>query len=661
MLRQLETPNLLSPITVLPGIGPKRAGLLETQMGIKTLGQLLHLVPRRYLAPGRHLDINELPTADGELVRISGTVTRTWVRGFGRRAVVSVEVEDESGKCVLPWFNQPYLKNAFPPGRALTAEGTVSLKRGVQLQSPHLIDLNVIVPPLTPIYPQADGIPSHFLAKAIAATRELLGAVDDPLPVAILESAQVPELNQALQYLHAPETTEQTEAGRRRLAWAEILRLELRRQRARRERSGAEHGPEMEESAIPDQEVWDRIFARIPFVLTTEQQSVLAILREEMASTQPMARLLHGEVGSGKTVIAFALALSEAAAGRQTALLAPTEILARQHLATFCQWLEGSQVQVVGFFGDDRPAERRLAVRSIAAGTAHIAIGTHALFGDDIHFARLGLVVFDEQHRFGVRQKAKLLTKGTNPQVLTMTATPIPRTMAWAQYGALDPCELRSRPGTGGEITTEVSTMDKFHAWAEKVRPQLESGQRCFVVAPHIDGEDGLLEIAARLGSTEWQGLELAVVSGRMPGAEVAAAVERFRRGQIHALLGTTVVEVGLDIAAIPLMAVVNAQRFGLASLHQLRGRLARGPKASSGKCILFGSDDSHHRLELLAACRDGFAVAAADLAERGPGALKGLRQHGRSDFHLFDPLLDHDLVDCLKLSEVRTWLLQLD
>ncbi len=663
MPSQLDNLTLHSSIVELVGVGPKRAQTFERGLGIKTLGDLLNHLPNRFQVPGSAVLIRDMPKHEGDLVRIRGTVLKTWTRGFGRRAVVCISLTDENegGTCTVSWFNQAYLKNTFPVGRQLFLEGKVSLKRGIQLQGPHLVDGEENSELIKAVYPECKGVPSHFIAKLISQTLDSLPQLEDPLPAEILKLVEVPALNQAFTLIHRAESIEQFELGRRRLAWAEILRIELRRTRQRQ--STISDIPSIKTSADLklEQEIWRRVIARIPFTLSKEQDHVLTTLKEELAAPHALARLLHGEVGSGKTAIAFALALIEAAHGRQSAILAPTEILARQHLSTFRRWLQNSQIQVAGFFGDDRAGERRLARRAIASGEAQIAVGTHALFGPEVNFNKLSLIVFDEQHRFGVKQKAKLIAKSENPQVLTMTATPIPRTLAWAQYGALTACELRSRPGSAGDIKTIVSDLAKFKDWAKFIRPQLEDGERCFVVAPHIDGEQGLHYWEQELKSTVWRGLKFEVVNGRMPGAQVQAAVDRFRTRQAQILLGTTVVEVGLDIEDIPLMAVINAQRLGLASLHQLRGRLARGPKAKQGTCYLFAPNESQSRMDILAQHSDGFAIAAADLAERGPGALQGLRQHGRSDFRLFNPSTDQQMVLALNSSEVRTWLASID
>ena len=634
------------PLTVLPGIGPRRATQLEAALGVRSLGGLLRIVPRGYEDAPRRATLAEMQ--EGERVRVAVEVRSTSVWRRGGRSTLQVRVRDDSGSAVAFYFNQPYLRDAFPKGRRVVLQGRASLAKGPRLYGPSVVKDEDGGCGLEARYPDVEGVPGGLLARALAAALDALPPDGEPLPEELLALAEVPPLGRALRAVHRPGTRAEAEAGRRRLAWGEVLRLELRRQAARPRASAPRRAT--------DPRIWERIRRRIPFALSAEQEEVLARLRRDLEQGSPMARLLHGEVGSGKTVVAFALALALAAEGGQTALLAPTEILARQHLRTFRSWLSGSRVQVVGLLGDDTAAERRRAQRALSDGAA-IAVGTHALFGPAVRFRCLELVVFDEQHRFGVRQKAALVAKGSAPHVLTMTATPIPRTLAWARYGALDPCVLRRRPGGGGALRTVVCDRASWDEVAAAWTERLLRRDKAFVVVPRIEGENGLLRHAAELQSGPWSELPVEVVHGRMAGAEVAAAVARFANGASRVLLGTTIVEVGLDVPSVPLMAVLDAQRLGLASLHQLRGRLARGADAGDGECWLFGESGSLERLRTLESCTDGFAVAEADLRERGPGALRGVRQHGRSDFLVFDAERDADLVEKLREPPVRAWL----
>ena len=645
--------DLDAALTELSGVGPKRAADFASAFGIEKVGQLLCLMPNRYEAPAVLIDGHDLREFEGQKVRLTATVTglSIWSRGRRKSTMTVRLVCADEQKLAALFFNQGYRRNQFPEGRILQLEGQILVKNGVQIVAPKVISEEQGVPKyLQPIYPERDPVGRSTIERAVAAAQDYFDFVTEPLPGFLLQLAQVPSLPEALRQLHKPVDLQQAEASRRRLALGEVLNLERRRRAAR---------PKVKARPLAsDDALWQRIFQRLPFTLNEEQLAVLATLREELHAGQPMRRLLHGEVGSGKTAVAFALALAVAADGGQVALLAPTEILARQHMATFKSWLEGARLKVVGLLGDDRAAARRESLAALRTGRAQIAIGTHALFSDSVEFKNLRLVVLDEQHRFGVRQKAALVNKGSAPHVLTMTATPIPRTLAWAQYGSLDPCILRSRAGTSAAIRTRVFDQEKWQQQAELQRPLIEAGAQSFVVVPHIDSENGLLAWQQRFLEGPWQGLRAGLVHGRLAGEQTAAIVRDFRDRKLDLLFGTTVVEVGLDIPGVEFMTILHAERLGLASLHQLRGRLARGNGAKEGFCQLFcANPDSFERLKYLETAADGFQVAALDLRQRGPGAMLGTRQHGKAGFQAFDPLRDDDLVALLRLKELRNWL----
>ncbi|MCP4093746.1 MAG: DEAD/DEAH box helicase [Planctomycetes bacterium] len=653
-MTQIESDlDLNAALTKLSGIGPKRAADFASAFGIEKIGQLLCLMPNRYESPAVLIDGQDLQQLEGQKVRLTGTVTglSIWSRGRRKSTMTVRLITEQDQKLSALFFNQGYRKNQFPEGRVVQLEGQILIKNGVQIIAPKVIQEGEEVPKyLQPIYPERDPVGRSTIERAVTAAQDYFAFVSEPLPEFMLQLAQVPSLPEALQQLHKPRDLQQAEAARRRLALGEVLNLERRR---RASRATVESRP-----LEADDKLWQRILQRLPFELNSEQTSVLTTFRQELDAGQPMRRLLHGEVGSGKTAVAFALALAVAAGGGQVALLAPTEILARQHMATFQSWLQGARLKVVGLLGDDRAAARRETLAALRTSRAQIAIGTHALFSADVAFQDLRLVVLDEQHRFGVRQKASLINKGEAPHVLTMTATPIPRTMAWAQYGSLDPCILRSRAGTSGSIKTRVSPQDSWQQIAKAQRPLIEAGAQSFVVVPHIDSEDGLLAWQQRYLQGPWKGLRAGMVHGRLAGEQTAKIVGEFRDRKLDLLFGTTVVEVGLDIPGVELMTILHAERLGLASLHQLRGRLARGNAAKEGFCQLFcANPDSFERLKFLETAADGFQVAALDLRQRGPGAMLGTRQHGKAGFQAFDPLRDDDLVALLRHKELRNWL----
>jgi len=673
--------SLQDPLTVLSGVGPKRAALFAASFGVTKVSGLLGLLPRKYEEPPVLTSLDQLAEFSGRRVRVLAVVARQQFWRRGRRSTLRLGltlpregsaadgeaaegVADGGGDAteVLAealFFNQPYRRSAFATEEPILFEAQVRVDPDKPQALPQLLvpkSLPADAPPPStgpiPVYPEGEGLSAGVVGRAVEAALVLLPQIQDPLPDWLRAKVEVPTLSQALAALHTPPDPGQLQAGRRRLAWGEVLRREMHHLEALQ-------NPSAEASPVPtDQELWQRIAARLPFRLSAEQEEVLSELRADLDSGRPMARLLHGEVGSGKTAVAFALALAVVAAGGQVALLAPTEILARQHLDTFRTWLRDSAVEVVAFLGDDSTAARRAALATLGAGRPAIAIGTHALFQPKVSFRNLRLVVFDEQHRFGVRQKAALLAKGDHPHVLTMTATPIPRTLAWAHYGAVQSCTLRSRAGTTATIHTEVAERSSWREIAKAWRPALEAGERAFVVVPHVDGDDGLQAWQDRLLQGPWKGISSAFVHGRLPGQDTARAVGRFRRQEVTLLFGTTVVEVGLDVPQIPRMLILGAERFGLASLHQLRGRLSRGAGAANGHCqILAKGEEAVARLQFLEQAADGFAVAEEDLRRRGPGTLRGRAQHGHSRFQMFDPVADADLILHLADKDIRNWI----
>lgn len=638
-------------IVCLPGIGSRREVAIRSALGVRDLASLALVLPRAYEEPAPWRLLAE--AEDGERIRAKVRVGVSSIWRRGRKSTLTVNVQDDSDKAQALWFQQPWLKDRFNVGEEICIEGRVSIKKSMRIISPKiLLEDSEEEVALRPLYPKVEGVPPGVLSSAIHEAF-LRVPPSEYIPSWLLKLAGSPPVDKALNLLHHPGSNSDLEIGRRRFALEEVVSIE----KARLKEICVSSKYQFESS----NKVWERILARIPFDLTADQEKVLESLRHDLASGLPVRRLLHGEVGSGKTAVAFALALAVVAGGGQVAVLAPTEILARQHVDVFCRWLKGSRVSVVSLFGDDILADRRQALRDIASGNACIAIGTHALFSQRVVFENLALIVFDEQHRFGVRQKGALLAKANKPHVLTMTATPIPRTLAWARYGALEPCVLRERVGASAEVVTQVRPLQDWRAVAAELRPRLESGEKLFLVLPRIDGSSGLLAEAERLSSGEWAGIPLEVVHGRLPGAETANRVERFVKGNTQVLAGTTVVELGLDVPGVPTMVVVGAERLGLASLHQLRGRISRGKGAPPGHCLIFAEESALNRLRLLEECGDGFQVAELDFELRGSGALHGTQQHGRSDFEHFRPDEDDDLIALLTRNKVRNWLMETD
>ena len=498
---------------------------------------------------------------------------------------------------------------------------------------------------LEPQLDRIDGVAERLFAKIVAQAVDLVCAeLVDELTRKQLDDARMIDLASALRELHRPSGDEEAlEKARRRVALAEASTLlaEVRSRRARRSELSAP-------SIVVDDALDARVRARLPFVLSPDQERCVGELCSDLARTQPMARLLHGDVGSGKTLVAVYAALATAARGHSAVLLAPTELLAEQHASRIAASLAGSKLPVLCLTQSIGARRRREVQSLLASGAACVCVGTHALLSESVQVPKLGLLVIDEQQRFGVRQRGQLFRQrddGLVPHVLVMSATPIPRTMATALYGDLDLSELREAPFAREKIATRVVPSGQ---WAE-VRAEIErrvgEGERVYVVCPRIGGDDGpdADEHAALATHRELSGrVRCALVHGRLEAKQRQRAQEAFRSGQIDCLVATTVVEVGVDVPEATLIVIRDAERLGLSSLHQLRGRVGRGQQP--GRCVLLGDPDNE-RLALLESCHDGFAIAEADLRQRGSGNLTGSEQHGHRRFRCLDPLADLDLL----------------
>lgn len=648
---------LAAPVTVLPGIGPALAQALA-ERGLVTVEDLLWLVPRRWLDARTVTPLAALAdAADGARVAVGAVVASArMVRVRGRRwGEVRCAAAGAPVRLVVRWFGMwGGVAERFPVGAEVALAGVVK-RRGAELAlaNPDVLAVGVPGEPLAaagrivPRYPEVPGVPAGKLRTACAAAVALAGArVDDGVPAAVAERLSLPALGDALAALHAPSpdlTVDEVaalDAGtspyHRRLAFAELFALAAviaRRRAARR----ADVAPAL---APPAADVDGALARALPYPLTAAQRRALAELRADLAMTTPMSRLLQGDVGAGKTAVAFGAALTAVLAGAQVALMAPTELLAEQHHATWTAWGRPLGLAPVLLTSSTSRREREAVVAALATGAQPLVIGTHALLADDLGFARLGLVIVDEQHRFGVAQRALLRDKGAAgaPHLLVMTATPIPRTLALTVHGDLDVTVIDALPpGRTPPTTLVVRGARGLTTALARLRARLAAGERGFVVCPRIEAEPG--ERRARRGAREVHAeltaalapARIGLCHGREPAAERAAVMAAFAAGALDVLVATTVVEVGVDVPAATVMLVLDADGFGLAQLHQLRGRVGRGGGPSW--CLLAtgagASDDGLRRLEILATTVDGFVVAEEDLALRGPGELLGARQAG--------------------------------
>lgn len=629
------------PIACLSGIGPKTAERLAAH-GLATVRDLLHWFPRRYA----ELAVVDAPSADhvGRLVRVSGVVAKKR-RVFlpGRRAMVTIDFTARDGSpFAVMFFNQPWLLDAFAIGDERVLEGTLEQKgKRFVLKGARVHKHGEAAAGAVQLrYGDVEGIGASRLQQWLD---EALRRVDwdslhlPPLPRALApRDAPVRDLFLAM---HRAVDVDAHERAREHFAVREAVRLfaDVAAARARRTGRHARGFP-------VDAAIAARIRARLPFALTGDQDRAVQELWRRLAGPAPMGVLLQGDVGTGKTAVAIAAALAVVARGAQVAFLLPTELLAAQHCRTASAWLEGSDVRVQLLTASLDARTRRTLAAEMQHGAPRIWFGTHALLSDDADFESLGLVVVDEQHRFGVEQRMQLVHKGNDPHVLVMTATPIPRTLALATFGDLDLVVLKDRPGARPLPRALHREAKDWPRVLRSIARAVRRRGRVYVVCPAV-GEDGEKGGAVRVFESLRDAFRCRLVHGRMPASEQQEAVAAFRRGDCDVLVGTTVLEVGVDVPEATLMVVVRPDRFGLATLHQLRGRVGRG--ARRGLCVLCGN--ATERTAALCRTNDGFELAEIDLALRGSGELLGTQQSGFAGLRALDPITDREL-----LLEVR-------
>jgi ATP-dependent DNA helicase RecG len=647
---------LAAPTNSLPGIGPAFAAKLA-ERGLVTVEDLVWLVPRRYddVRDARPLaEVCALP--DGERATFVARVASArmvFVRGRRWAEVRLIQLDGGApASALVRWFNVfAGIDKRMPAGSRVALSGVVKRRAGrTELANPDILGVDGDgATAILARYPDVAGVPAGKLRAACAAAcARIAGLADDGVPPAIEQAMALPGLPAALAQLHAPapDTTAADvlamnrgdSAWQRRLVFGELFALGVAIAQRRRARRGdaAVACPAIASGAVE---------AALPFALTAAQRRAIAELAGELARPTPMNRLLQGDVGAGKTCVAFAAALQVARAGRQTAVMAPTELLAEQHAETWRAWAARADLKLALLTASTARAARAELLAQLATGALDVVIGTHALIGDAVGFARLGLVVIDEQHRFGVAQRAKLRDKGDGqgaPHLLVMTATPIPRTLALTAYGDLDVSLLDELPPGRTPVITKLGAGARGRAAAEKlIAERIAAGERAYVVCPKVapgddDGDDDrrtwrdATTVAAELAAA-LPAARVGLVHGRLDGDARDRVMRAFKAGALDVLVATTVIEVGVDVPAATVMVVHDAERFGLAQLHQLRGRVGRG--AGAATCLLLAQgalgEDARRRLDVLAGTTDGFAIAEADLALRGPGELLGPRQAG--------------------------------
>ncbi|MEW5825209.1 MAG: ATP-dependent DNA helicase RecG [Candidatus Bipolaricaulota bacterium] len=639
-------------VSRLPGVGPKRAALLE-RLGIRTVDDLLRYLPRRLEDRGRFLPIGQIVAGQDAAVR--GTVLAISQQHLRRQmSMIKAVLGDTTGFLSLVWFNQPWVANQLRRGDSIDVFGRPERKfREWQMSSPLFepsgtcMDVGRVVP----VYPATEGLSDRVLRGMISrAVDEHLEDVIDPLPPEVRAEERLPSEIEALRAVHRPTSREDFERARRSLAFEELLLLQLGLLLTTRDRAGTPHAGSTQ--------LANSLLASLPFTLTDAQRRVLREIRADLAAPTRMMRLLQGDVGSGKTLVATAAALHVVDAGFQVALMAPTEILAEQHAASLARLLGGLPVCVGLLTGSS--AEREETRRGIEQGDIHLAVGTHALIEEAVAFRRLGLVVIDEQHRFGVVQRSAIEEKGEQVDLLVMSATPIPRTIALTLYGEFDVSILDEFPTGAKRTTTHWLPEARREDALQRIAEFLAAGRRGYVVVPLVEESEKVDARAAVQVHEELRArfprVSVGLLHGRLPAPEKAGTMERFRTGDIQLLVATTVVEVGVDVLEADFMLIEHADRFGLSQLHQLRGRIGRAGQPADCLAVADArTEEAQRRLSAFRDTSDGFAIAEEDLRIRGPGDLLGTDQHGfLTQLRAVDLATDLDLMQRAQVAARR-------
>ncbi len=654
-----------SPVADLPGVGPTTARALA-RSSLTTVAELLALAPRRYLDLSRPVPIVRLEPGTGQTVIARVYQTRELRLGRRMRAAEAMVTDGTDFLRVL-WFNQPFIAGLLHPGDRVVVHGRVRWYGGRrQMESPlwETLPSDAAVPPVLPMYRLVEGVSQRRLRQLVASAVELAADRMTDIAPGLAGARGLPGAPAAVRWLHCPDDHAQVRLARRRLAYDTLLTLSVAAVQRKQERGEEGEAPAL----VAEEALAGRYAASLPFRLTAAQRRVTGEVFADLRRTRPMARLLQGDVGSGKTAVALAAMLAAVAEGRQAALMAPSEVLAGQHLRTLVDLLGGrpsevplQQVRAQAVDRDVRIAfltgalgqrERTVVLRSIESGEADIVVGTHALIQERVAFARLALAVVDEQHRFGVLQRAALRAKGGMPHVLVMTATPIPRTLLITMYGDLDVSLLDELPPGRTPVETHVLEGEGRARAYQRIRDEAARGRQAFVICPLVEESDAVEARAAvaefkRLQHEELPRLRLALLHGRMKGVDKDAVMRAFAAGQHDVLVSTSVVEVGVDVPNATVTAIEGADRFGLAQLHQMRGRVGRG--SGPAACYLLvddPSDEALRRLEALVATNDGLELAEQDFWMRGPGEYFGTRQSGGTDVVWSLGLQDRDLLD---------------
>jgi ATP-dependent DNA helicase RecG len=657
MLEKSPLELLNTPAQFLKGVGPQRAELLA-KLGLYYARDLLFFFPRDYEDLSELREIDQLQ--EDQECSVVGVIEETDVRNTGPgKSVLGVLIKQGTRYLRAIWFNQPYLKDKLHRGQRVMFSGSPKLQ-GIRWEMVHpkvaylTADEDVPTGRILPIYSLTEGINQVTMRRIVHGVVDTHAAcIDDVFPDEFLDLHRLWPIRAALPQIHQPQSRESLAEARRRLIYQELLVLQLALSMRKWAATNRHQAPPLEATPKIDA----RIRRLFPFEFTAAQNQAIGEVTADLQRNTPMNRLLQGDVGSGKTVCAEYAMLVAVAHGQQAVMMAPTEILARQHARTLARNLAGARVRIGLLVGSLSAQQRRETLRAIETGEVDLVVGTHAITAGirsgEIAFPKLGLVVIDEQHKFGVEERKALKHSGNDPHYLIMTATPIPRTIAMTVFGDLDVSVLRQAPPGRQKVYTYVAGEERRERWWGFFRKKLREGRQGFVIAPLVDdgyttaASLGAQQVAEKLAKDELADFKIGLVHGRMTGPEKDQVMERFHRGQIKVLVATSVVEVGVDVPNATLITIEAGERFGLAQLHQLRGRITRGNHP--GYCCVFArplTEDATKRLDAFAKTSDGFELAEIDFKLRGPGDLFGTRQHGLPPLMIADLLRDAPLVE---------------
>lgn len=646
--------SISSPVQYLKGVGPRRAAHLK-KAGIETVADLLHHYPKRYEDRRTPVPVEQM--RDGETVWTTGRVLGGATKRIGRGRTLSRLALEQNGLTFYAvWFNQPYVLERLTPGTRVAVVGRC--RRGYGAAEITVAEYETAGPdgPVTagrivPVYALTGGLNQNTVRTLVQAALETArGRLPEPLPSGLRARYALPEVQTALDDIHYPPSFEAAAAARRRLVHAECFLFQLALQKMRLRGEGPKafrHGA--------DGPLVAALRGALPYRLTGAQERVWAEIAADMQRPEPMRRLLQGDVGSGKTIVALLALVKCVEAGLQGAFMVPTEILAEQHYRRISETLAPLGVPVALLTGRLAAGERERAAARVREGRAGVVVGTHALIQESVRFARLGLAVIDEQHRFGVRQRMTLQEKGAGADVLMMTATPIPRTLALTVYGDLEVSVIDELPPGRRPVATHLVTPARLPRVYRFIREEVRAGRQAYIICPLIEESEKMqneaaVELHARLREGPLREARVGLLHGRLPGEEKARVVDGFVEGAIDVLVATTVVEVGVDVPNAAVMVIFDAERFGLAQLHQLRGRVGRG--AAKSWCILVGqpvTPEARERLKAIIQTNDGFELAEADLRLRGPGEFMGTRQAGLPGFKITDLVRDWRVMEAMR------------